>query len=174
MGDHEEAEGEGAPRAKNAFGSLDQEDPGMSEADIAQLSVLPPPSWEAPNTIAKEQAAVYELPSVKTFLTELDLKLRNFQKQNDFAPSAMKELDVILALLSSAVHTAVEAEGDIPDMSDFSADSPMRAHLHNDSGQEESPFVPYQVMEKSNIAGEVVILVKHVLNITDRLESLER
>ncbi len=37
----------------------------------------------------------------------------------------MKELDVILALLISAVHTAVVAEGAIPDTSDFFADSPM-------------------------------------------------
>ncbi len=59
--------------------------------------------------------------------------------------------------------TAVDAEGDIPDTSDFFVDSPMREHLHNDSVQEESPFEPYQMTEKSNIVCEVVISVKKLL-----------
>jgi hypothetical protein len=56
----------------------------------------------------------------------------------------MKELDLILALLVAAVHTAAEAERDIPDTSDFFAPSPVREHLHNESVQEDSPLVPYQ------------------------------
>ena len=135
----------------------------MSEAVIEKLGVLPMPSWEATNQMAKDQASVYELPTVKTFLTDLDLKLLTFQKRHAIAPSAMKELDVILDLLVAAVHTAAEAERDIPDTSDFFAPSPVREHLHNESVQEDSPFVPYQMTEKSNIVGEVVIAVKNVL-----------
>ena len=39
----------------------------------------------------------------------------------------------------------------------------IREHLHNDSIQEESPFVPYRMTEKSNLVGEVIISVKNVL-----------
>ena len=39
----------------------------------------------------------------------------------------------------------------------------IREHLHNDSIQEESPFVPYRMTEKSNLVGEVIISVENVL-----------